>query len=81
MTLTPFQCRAARRLLGLSREELGVAVEISPLKLVGFEIGMLALSGPSERPCETRSSWLGSNLTREAALSSEPWHDDRCLSV
>jgi hypothetical protein len=44
MILTPFQCRSARRLLSLSREELAVAVEMSPLKLVAFEIGMLALS-------------------------------------
>jgi hypothetical protein len=46
MTLTPFQCRAARRLFGLSREELGGAVDISALKLVAFKIGMLALKAP-----------------------------------
>jgi hypothetical protein len=46
MTLTPAQCRVARQLLTLSREELGAAVDISPLKLVAFEIGMLALSEP-----------------------------------
>jgi hypothetical protein len=44
--MTPAQCRAARRLLDLPREELAAAVDIPALKLVAFEIGMLALSNP-----------------------------------
>jgi hypothetical protein len=44
--IAPAQCRAARQLLGLSREEIAAAVDMSPLKLVAFEIGMLALSDP-----------------------------------
>ena len=42
--MTPAQCRAARRLLSLSREEVAAAVDISPLKLAAFEAGMLTLS-------------------------------------
>jgi hypothetical protein len=44
--MTPAQLRAARRLLGLSRDDIAAAVDMSPLKLVAFEIGMLALSDP-----------------------------------
>jgi hypothetical protein len=46
MTLTPAQCRATRRFLKLSREELAAAVDFSPLRLAAFEAGLLTLSGP-----------------------------------
>ena len=49
MTLTPAQCRGARRLLRLSREDLATAVDLSAIKLIAFEIGMLALSEPERR--------------------------------
>jgi hypothetical protein len=49
VNITPAQCRAARSLLTLSREELAAAVDISPLKIVAFEIGMLAFSEPERR--------------------------------
>jgi hypothetical protein len=44
--IAPEQCRAARRVLTLSREDLAAAVDISSIKLVAFEIGILALSDP-----------------------------------
>jgi hypothetical protein len=44
--MTPAQCRAARRVLTLSREDLAAAVDMSSLKLMAFEIRMLALSDP-----------------------------------
>ena len=46
MTITPAQCRAARRLLGLSREDLAAAVDVLAVKLIAFEIGMLGLGKP-----------------------------------
>ena len=48
MTITPAQCRAARRLLGLSREDVAAAVDVLAVKLIAFEIGMLGLGKPEQ---------------------------------
>ena len=42
--MTPYQCRAARRLIGLSREELASALGLSAAKIAGFETGEAAFS-------------------------------------
>ena len=48
MTITPAQCRAARRLLGLSREDVAAAIDVLAVKLIAFEIGMLGLGKPEQ---------------------------------
>jgi hypothetical protein len=42
--MTPTQCRAARALIGLSRDEVCAAAGIRTTKLLAFEIGMVNLS-------------------------------------
>jgi transcriptional regulator with XRE-family HTH domain len=42
--MTPYQCRAARRLIGPSREELASALGTSVATITAFEIGATAFS-------------------------------------
>jgi hypothetical protein len=60
--MTPAQCRAARHLLDLPREELAAAVDISSLKLVAFEIGMLVLKDPERARLQNALELAGVEL-------------------
>ena len=42
--MTPLRCRAARGLIGLTRNELASAVGIPLAKIVTYEIGVMTLS-------------------------------------
>jgi transcriptional regulator with XRE-family HTH domain len=42
--MNPYQCRAARRLIGLSREELASALGTSVTTITAFEIGGAAFT-------------------------------------
>jgi ribosome-binding protein aMBF1 (putative translation factor) len=42
--VTRAQCRIARNLIGLSREELAAAVAIPVIKIQAYEIGVVTLS-------------------------------------
>jgi ribosome-binding protein aMBF1 (putative translation factor) len=44
MTITPEQCRTARKLLGWSLEELAHKVRLSALDIARFEAGKTAMS-------------------------------------
>ena len=46
--MTRSQCRLARKLVGLSREELAAAVAIPVVKIQAYEIGIVML-GEAER--------------------------------
>jgi hypothetical protein len=67
--MTPSQCRAARRLLDLPREDLAAAVDMSSLKIVAFEIGMLALSAPERARLRSVFELAGIELNDDVRLN------------
>jgi hypothetical protein len=56
--MTHTQCRAARRLIGLTRVELASAASIPVAKIVAYEIGVVTL-GETDRKAIRRVLELG----------------------
>jgi hypothetical protein len=52
----------------LSREELAAAVDLSAIKLIGFEIGMLALGKPDRRRLRSALELAGIEFEPSARL-------------
>ena len=56
--MTPTQCRAARGLIGLTRDELASAMSFPVAKIVAYEIGVVTL-GETDRKALRRVLELG----------------------